>query len=129
MPRILLIEDDAALRRTLRTILEKALHTVAEAGDGLQGVALFSKETFDLVITDIIMPNREGIETIGDIRRLDPHVPIVAISGGGSVGGELFLKLAEQVGATRTLAKPIRPVDLVQAVASCLGASSTEGPP
>jgi len=120
MSRILVVDDEAMLRRTLRAMLEKAGHTVAEAEDGREGLELFSAQPFDLVLTDIIMPNREGVETIGDIRRLNPKVPIIAMSGGGSAGGDLFLNLASQLGATRTLAKPIRQSDLIEAVNACL---------
>ena len=120
MSCILVVDDEPALRRTLRAMLEKAGHTVMEAGDGDQAVAVFKERPVDLVLTDIIMPNREGIETLGALRRLDAEVPIIAMSGGGSKGGELFLTLASQLGATQTLAKPIRQADLVDAVEVCL---------
>ena len=120
MAHILVVDDEPMLRRTLRAILEKAGHTVAEAGDGQQALKIFSANKPDLVLTDIIMPDREGVETIGELRQLDAQVPIIAMSGGGSTGGDLFLTLAIQVGATRTLAKPIRQTDLLEAIAACL---------
>lgn len=67
MAHILVIDDEPALRRTLRSILEKAGHTVTEAGDGKQAIAVFAANPADLVLTDIIMPERDGIETIGEI--------------------------------------------------------------
>jgi len=117
---ILVVDDDPMLRRTLHAILEKAGHTVVEAEDGKQALALFAANKPDLVLTDIIMPNRDGIETLGELRRQDPRLPIIAMSGGGRTGGELFLKLANGLGATRTLAKPIRQSDLIEAVDACL---------
>jgi CheY-like chemotaxis protein len=120
MARILLVDDEALLRRTLRAVLEKAGHSVAEAADGALAVEMFKAAPFDLVLTDIIMPNREGVETIRDLREIDPDLPIIAISGGGASGGGLFLKLAGQLGADRTLAKPVRPAELVAVVESLL---------
>jgi CheY-like chemotaxis protein len=120
MALILVIDDEQMLRRTLRALLERAGHTVVEAEDGNQGLAQFDVQIPDLVLTDIIMPNREGVETIGDIRRRAPQTPIIAMSGGGSRGGDLFLTLAEQLGASATLAKPIRQAELIAAVDAAL---------
>ena len=120
MANILVVDDEQMLRRTLRALLERAGHTVVEAEDGDEGFALFRSQSFDLVLTDIIMPNREGVETIGEMRRHAPDLPIIAMSGGGSRGGELFLELAQKLGATATLAKPIRQAELIAAVDACL---------
>jgi DNA-binding NtrC family response regulator len=120
MANILLVDDEAALRRTLRTILERAGHMVHEAEDGDDALKMFAAEPPDLVIMDIIMPNREGVGTIGELRGRAPKLPIIAISGGGSIGGDLVLTLASQFGATETLAKPIRETDLLEAVDRCL---------
>lgn len=121
MARILVADDEALLRRTLRAMLEKAGHTVEEAKDGNEALARFGVERPDLVLIDIVMPDREGVETIRELRRLDSQVPIIAMSGGGTVGGTLFLELATQLGATRTLHKPIRQADLIALVDGCLG--------
>jgi CheY-like chemotaxis protein len=120
MALILVIDDEPMLRRTLRALLERAGHTVVEAEDGDKGLAQLNVQMPDLVLTDIIMPNREGVETIGEMRRRAPQTPIIAMSGGGSRGGELFLTLAEQLGACATLAKPIRQADLLAAVDAAL---------
>jgi DNA-binding response OmpR family regulator len=117
---ILVVDDEALLRRTLRAILERAGHTVSEAQDGKRALEMFDANKPDLVLTDIIMPDREGIETIGDLRNRDPKLPIIAMSGGGSTGGDLFLTLARNLGATQTLAKPIRQSVLLDAVEACL---------
>ena len=120
MALILVIDDEQMLRRTLRALLERAGHTVVEAEDGDQGLAQFDVQMPDLVLTDIIMPNREGVETIGELRRRAPKTPIIAMSGGGSRGGDLFLTLAEQLGASATLTKPIRQAELIAAVDAAL---------
>ena len=120
MAHVLIVDDEPALRRTLRVMLEKAGHEVIEAGDGDQGLAMFAEHRPDLVLTDIVMPNREGVEFIGALRLKDAHAPIIAMSGGGSAGGELFLQLAKLFGATRTLDKPIRQEVLLETVNACL---------
>ena len=120
MGQVLLVDDDPMLRRMLRAMLERAGHVVIEAEDGDQGMAMFVEHKPDLVLTDIIMPNREGVEFIGALRRENSHAPIIAMSGGGSKGGELFLRLATQLGATRTLDKPIRQETLLATVDDCL---------
>jgi DNA-binding response OmpR family regulator len=130
MAHILVIDDEQMLRRTLRALLERAGHTVVEAEDGDQGLAQFNVHRPDLVLTDIIMPNREGVETIGEMRRQAPSLPIIAMSGGGSRGGDLFLTLAEKLGASATLSKPIRQAELLAVVDACLirsaGGNQTE---
>jgi CheY-like chemotaxis protein len=120
MALILVIDDEQMLRRTLRALLERAGHTVVEAEDGNEGLKQFDNQKPDLVLTDIIMPDREGVETIGELRRRAPETPIIAMSGGGSVGGDLFLTLAKQLGASATLAKPIRQTELIAAVDEAL---------
>jgi YesN/AraC family two-component response regulator len=106
MARVLVIDDEKLARLTLRKILERAGHQVAEASTGTQGIEVFRKQPFDLVITDIIMPDKEGIETIRELKRDFPDVKIIAMSGGGRTQNLDFLKLATQYGAKAVLAKP-----------------------
>ena len=127
MARILLIEDEEGVRGTVRLILESDGHGVREAGDGGQGVALFEEHTFDLVITDLYMPGKEGIETIQDIRALSPAVPILAISGGGWRQGDALVD-ARLLGAAATLTKPFSAGDLRRAVNELLVESETPAP-
>lgn len=127
MALILVVEDEQMLRTTLRAILQRAGHEVCEAEDGAKAMEIFRVNMPDLVITDIIMPNREGVETIGEMRAAAPDLPIIAMSGGGSRGGELFLSLAARLGATRTLAKPIRQAELLAAVDACLASRHLAG--
>ena len=121
MARILVVDDEAMLRSTFRSILEKAGHTVVEAGDGDECLKAFRQQRPDLILIDIVMPKREGVETVGELRRLDPHIPIIAMSGGGSAGTTLFLDLAVNLGATEALHKPIRREALLAAVDKHLG--------
>jgi CheY-like chemotaxis protein len=113
MSKVLVIEDDPASRRMIGRILGEAGHVVVEAHDGLEGLQKFQSETPDLVITDIIMPEREGIQTIADIRGRGSKTAIVAISGGGSGSGALYLSMAEELGADAVLAKPFRASELL----------------
>jgi DNA-binding response OmpR family regulator len=96
-------------------------HRVRAAPDGQAGLAHFMAEAADLVVTDIIMPNREGIETIVELRKASLSVKIIAISGGYRVGPDDFLQLARQVGADGALAKPFRPSELVGLARTLLG--------
>src|ERR1700680_1216734 len=114
MAKILLIDDDPQLRRLLSRVLKGAGHTVREAKDGREGIELFHRTRPALVITDIVMPDTEGIETIRELRREAPALPILAISGGGNLS--LYLRLADELGATTTLAKPFGNDELLSAV-------------
>lgn len=120
MPRILVIDDDAQLRKMLRKTLEKAGHTVTEAPDGAAGTKLFRAAPADLVITDIIMEEGGGLEMIMSLRRDFPNVKIIAISGGGKVVKVDFLSMAESVGAQLTLGKPFGSQELLDAVRKVL---------
>lgn len=122
MAKILVIDDDVIVRETLTQILEDLGHLVLIAEDGKAGVAAFRADRPDLVITDIIMPEQEGIQTITEIRGLAPEAKIIAISGGGRIGNTDFLKIARHIGANDVIAKPFDPDDLASRVAACLGA-------
>lgn len=121
MADILIIDDDGDLRSTMRRILEKDGHRVREAADGAEGISLFREQIPDLVITDLIMPEKEGIETIQELSAEAPDVPILAVSGGGAVGPGGPLMDAELLGATATLAKPFSVETLQEKVRSLLG--------
>ncbi len=108
MARILVIDDEELVRYTLRAILESADHEVVEAKDGNEGIASCKAHPADLVITDIIMPEKEGMETIIELRHAYPDVKIVAISGGGRIAGSDYLKLARKLGADEVMPKPFQ---------------------
>ncbi len=106
MARILLVDDDVLVRTSLAYALEDAGHQVVQAGNGDEGLAALDRETFDAVVLDILMPEREGIETIREIRNRWTTLPVLAISGGDKTGWSDFLHMASALGATDTMAKP-----------------------
>ncbi len=116
MARILLIDDDHALRTVLRLTLTHFGHTVIEARNGREGLALFAHSAVDLVITDIVMPEAEGLEVLMTLRGRTPAVKIIAISGGGRVSAEDYLRIASKMGAARVLAKPFPNEALIRAI-------------
>jgi DNA-binding response OmpR family regulator len=120
MARILIIDDDHAVQLSIQLALEREGHQVVCRSDGEEGLRAFASTTPDLVITDLIMPNKEGIETIMQIRVRDPKTPILAISGGGRLSNADFLKMAAKVGANAILAKPFERRDLIAAVRGLL---------
>lgn len=120
MARILIIDDDRMVRDTLKIILTAAGHEVALSNDGKAGIEAYAALKPDLIITDILMPEKEGVETIQDLRQLAPGLPIIAISGGGRVGNMSFLKVAEHFGADRVFAKPFEPDEILGAVTDLL---------
>lgn len=123
MPKILVIDDDALVRHTISRILERSGYQVVLAADGAEGVARFRAERPDLVITDLIMPEKEGIETIIEMLREDPAARIVAVSGGGRLGAMDFLVVAHKLGAREILRKPFEPAELLGCVSRALAAA------
>ncbi len=120
MQTILLIEDDSQTRKLLRKMLDSAGYNVHEAADGREGVRLFEQEPADLVITDLVMPKQEGIETIRMLKKIVSEVKIIAISGGGRISPENYLSMAEKFGVQISLKKPIKREDLLAAVKEVL---------
>jgi CheY-like chemotaxis protein len=120
MQKILVIDDDSLVRDTLVRVLERRGYQVLVASDGLRGLSMFRSEQPDLVITDIIMPEKEGIETIREIRGECPDAKIIAISGGARIGNMDFLDFAGKLGASEIIPKPFDPTDLVTVVSRCL---------
>lgn len=118
MTRILVIDDEAPVRDMVRQTLERAGYEVAEAGDGKRGMGQVRTQPIDLVITDILMPEQEGIETIRILRKEFPQIKILAISGGGKRGKLDILPVARTFGAHHTLVKPFERKDLLDAVSA-----------
>src|SRR4051812_37978620 len=107
MSRILLVDDDDQLRQFLQFTLTGMGHQVIEASNGEEALREFELHPFDIVVTDIVMPDKEGLETIAELKRKHPGVPIVAMSGGGENAQPMdYLRMAKMLGATRLLAKP-----------------------
>jgi len=128
MSTVLVIDDEAPMRKMLRTILESAGHQVIEAPNGLVGVKEFRDHKPDLVITDLVMPEQEGLQTIHDIRKIDPQAKVVAISGGGRNGYMQFLEVAEGFGAAASVRKPFRRDEILSVVRRVLAASDPTPP-
>ncbi len=125
MARILVIEDETDLRSMLRVLLEKNGHEVEEAGDGAVGLRRLSEGTdFDLVITDVLMPEEDGIAVIKQLASLQPNARSLAISGGGtSLPANWSLKIMKMFGVDATLHKPFDHGELIQVVDDLLGAA------
>lgn len=115
--KILVIEDDTMTRMTLCRILAKLNYETYGACNGHEGLRLFRENRPDFVVTDLLMPDKEGLSTISELRQIDPRARIIAMSSGGSKRDMGFLELAEAMGASRTLSKPFTPrqiLDLMQ---------------
>lgn len=116
MSKVLIIDNDPLVCDTLKVAAESAGHTVAVAHNGHEGLDAFQAFQPDVVVTDILMPEKEGMETIVDLRRQNPAVPILAISGAAPAGNISFLKMAQKLGANRTLSKPFPMTDFIAAI-------------
>ncbi|MBA3012589.1 MAG: response regulator [Proteobacteria bacterium] len=109
MPRqILVIDDEKSICSLLRQLFERQGYQVLLAGNGNAGIQLFKENPVDLVIVDLIMPEKDGIETIRELKLLDADIKIIAISGGGVIRPDLYLKLARKFGAIYSFQKPIQ---------------------
>jgi len=113
MPGILLVEDDSDLREMLKVSLLRQNFSVLEASNGKEAIAHFKPSITDLVVTDLLMPEEDGIKVIIKIRELKPSIKIIAISGGGKVGPGNYLKLAKALGADAVYSKPFSITDLI----------------
>ena len=120
MSQILLVDDDDGLRKVLRITLERMGHQVTEARNGKEALTAYEQVAPDLIITDLIMPEMEGIETIMRLKKSHPDAKIIAMSGGGRVKATNFLVAAEELGAATTLAKPFTSDQLARAIQETL---------
>jgi len=120
MQNILVIDDDKLMCLALAKILISAGYNVVQAGDGEEGLKLYRSQDFDLVITDLIMPDKEGIQIIRELRKENSRIRIIAMSAGGRGGATDYLKWARLMGAKQCLSKPIKREDLLDAVQAVL---------
>jgi CheY-like chemotaxis protein len=123
MAHLLVIDDNPEFREILRRHLETNGHGVTLAVNGEQGLELLGQGDFDIVLTDILMPQRDGVEVLREAKRRWPDLPVIAISGGGWIGATELLGMAERLGADKVLQKPVRREDLIQAVDQALSAN------
>ncbi len=119
--RILVIDDDEQMLVLLQQAMQWAGFEVMAAENGRKGQQLFEEQPADLIITDLIMPEQEGLETIRSLKQGYPAVKIIAISGGGRIGPEAYLPAAMELGADRIFAKPFDVKELISAVQELLG--------
>jgi CheY-like chemotaxis protein len=119
--KILIVDDDEAVRRVLHSILESAGHSVTAATNGREALDIMSGGDFELMITDLVMPEQEGIETIKLLRKEYPDVRVIAMSG--AFGGD-YLQIAGFMGAHKTLVKPIRMQTVLEAIEDVMGDGS-----
>jgi YesN/AraC family two-component response regulator len=123
--QILLIEDDNCVRELLQQTLVRAGYDVIPASDGDEGLDIFRHSKPDLVITDIVMPQKEGLQMILELRRHSPDAKVIAMSGGGRYSNTDYLKLARKFGAKATLSKPFLREEILNAVKEVLGEEET----
>ncbi|HEV8482833.1 MAG TPA: response regulator [Blastocatellia bacterium] len=116
MPSILLVDDDEQLRSMLKIVLSRAGHEVLEARNGKEALEFQRSNPSDLMITDLIMPEKEGLDTIIEFRRRFPDIKIIAMSGGGRINSDCYLDFAKKLGANCTLAKPFSNVEFLDRV-------------
>lgn len=121
MKSILLVDDDLACRCALRLALKRAGYEVSEAGNGSEALERLQKADFDLMITDVIMPEKEGLETLVEAREQLPNLPVIVMSGGTwEIKPLINLRAASSLGANRVLQKPFHPEELLKAVRGVL---------
>ncbi len=121
MARILVIDDDIMMRKLLTDMLEHAGHEVLSVSDGNSGFKANEETPFDVVITDMVMPEYSGISLITDLLKKNPNAKIIAISGGGVIDAQRYLSIAELIGAQHILSKPFSTKELLAAVNDLLG--------
>ncbi len=132
MVKVLIIEDEKAVRELVGRMLESRNHTMIEASDGIQGLQAYQAEKPDVVVTDIIMPNADGLEVIRKIMQWEPEAKIIAISGGGRVEERTYLNYAKKFGARAILAKPFEPdelLSLIEKLSESISPTSAEAQP
>ncbi len=107
MTRILIIDDDLQIRLMLSELLEHEGYESCAVSNGFEALEQFNKEKPDLVITDVVMPDMDGLELMVRLRKQQPDLKVIAISGGARIGPESYLKLADRLGADASIAKPM----------------------
>jgi len=127
MARILIVDDDEKFRKMFRQMLERAGHEVIEAHDGEVGTKLYREDPADLIILDIFMPEKEGIETIIELKRDFPDVKIIAISAGGRMERLDYLNKAKTLGALKSFAKPFDRQEMLEAIRELLDQGENKG--
>jgi DNA-binding response OmpR family regulator len=124
-PKVLVVDDDPAMTEYVREALRQQGFDVVVAGSGEQALRMVARDVVNLIIIDILMPGKDGLETIMELRRRQNAAKVIAMSGGGSFHLANALMWAEQLGAQRTLRKPFTPQELIATVRETLGLTTT----
>ena len=123
MANILVVDDEAPVRNLLSDVLEKEGYSVFTAETGVEASTIYDSNDIDLVITDLVMPEKGGIDLIMELKKKDPNIKVIAISGGGGITGRFdYLPIAKLVGATEIIAKPFQVTEIRAQVAKMLAA-------
>ena len=117
---VLLVDDDDLFRGMLNELLTGEEFEVREASDGRQRIKLYVEQSTDIVITDLVMPGKEGLEMIVEMKRLHAGIKIIAMSGGGRGSSQNYLKMAKAFGAQIVLAKPFSHREILEAISQVL---------
>lgn len=129
MAKILVLDDEPSILLMIKKMLEKEGHEVDVALNGIEGMEIFEENKPDMVITDIIMPGKEGLETILELRKNYPELKIIAISGGGRIGPQGYLPSAKYLGADMVFQKPLVQKEFIMAVSLLLEKKDTKNFP
>ncbi|MEN8169989.1 MAG: response regulator [Pseudomonadota bacterium] len=123
MPNILVVDDEEAVRQLLNDILDLDGYTVFTAGTGVEASAIYGSNDIDLIITDLVMPEKGGVELIMELKKKDPNIKVIAISGGRAITGRYdYLPIAKLVGASEIISKPFQVAEIRAQVAKMLTA-------
>ncbi len=120
MACILVVDDEEVMRELIRDILEDAGYDVLTASDGNEALALFKKNNVDVVLTDLIMPNKDGEEVVQELRKINPDAKIIVMSGGGQISGEDHIQLLEDLDVQHAIVKPINAKQLLKDIEEML---------
>tara|TARA_B100000315_G_scaffold86151_1_gene78984 strand:- start:223 stop:591 length:369 start_codon:yes stop_codon:yes gene_type:complete len=120
MAHILVADDQEKVRNILKSLFERDGHTVVVATNGKEALQSYQAQPAEIVVTDILMPDMEGIETIRELKRINPDVKIIAMSGGGTIEANEYLKMAVLFGAKQTISKPFDVLEMLEALRSCI---------
>lgn len=127
MPTVLLLEDNEAYRALITEVLGQAGFEVVAVPDGRRVATILAERPVDLVISDLVMPERDGIETLTELHYSHPRLPVIAISGDVPINRDLYLRVAEKLGAARVLAKPFKMEDLILAARAAIAGTKRGG--
>ena len=116
MKSILIVDDEAGIRKVMKAILENEGFSVLEAAGGNEAIRQYGKYSPDLVVTDLLMPGKDGIETLFELRQINCNVRVIALSGGGRICSESYLNYAMKLGATAAIEKPFTSVEFMAVI-------------